>query len=178
MVRLCLLTTVPTKNVDTLTGSTIQLVHLKQQYSSMFVHVDSAIKGVLLLLCNAPYNRAYDMVSNNRSVYLTFKFAAKHYSDVIMSAIELQITGVSIVWSTACSGANQRKHQSYASLDFVRGIHVVVTGGFPHNGPVTRKCFHLMASSWCCIYMYICVNEVCYPCLDNGLSSIRHQAII
>ena len=33
-----------------------------------------------------------------------------------------QITGVSIVYSIACSGADQGKRQSYASLAFVRGI--------------------------------------------------------
>ena len=37
-----------------------------------------------------------------------------------MSAMASQITGVSIVCSTVCSGANQRKHQSSASLVFVR----------------------------------------------------------
>ena len=40
-----------------------------------------------------------------------------------MSAIASQITGVSIAYSTVCSGADQRKHQSPASLAFVRGIH-------------------------------------------------------
>ena len=39
-----------------------------------------------------------------------------------MSAMALQITGVSIVYSTACSGADQREHESSASLAFVRGI--------------------------------------------------------
>ena len=34
-----------------------------------------------------------------------------------------QITGVSIICSTVCSGADQRKHQSTASLAVVRGIH-------------------------------------------------------
>ena len=34
-----------------------------------------------------------------------------HYSDVIMSALVSQITGVSVVCSTVCLGANQRKHQ-------------------------------------------------------------------
>ena len=34
-----------------------------------------------------------------------------------------QITGVSRVCSTVCSGADERKHQSSASLAFVRGIH-------------------------------------------------------
>ena len=37
-------------------------------------------------------------------------------------AMASQITGVSIVCSPVCSGANQRKHQSSASLTFVRGI--------------------------------------------------------
>ena len=44
-----------------------------------------------------------------------------HYSDVIMSAMASQITGLTIVDSTVCSGADQRKHQSSASLAFVRG---------------------------------------------------------
>ena len=43
--------------------------------------------------------------------------------DVIMSAIASQITSVSIVYSTVCSDADQRKHQSFASLAFVWGIH-------------------------------------------------------
>ena len=47
---------------------------------------------------------------------------AYHYSDVITSAMASQITNVTIVYSTVYSGANQRKHQSSASLPFVRGI--------------------------------------------------------
>ena len=45
-----------------------------------------------------------------------------HYSDAIMSTVAFQITGVSIVCSAVCSGADQREHQSSASLAFVRGI--------------------------------------------------------
>ena len=63
-----------------------------------------------------------------------------HYSDVIMSEIASQITCVSIVCSTVCSGADQRKHQSSASLAFLRGIHQWLLD-FPHKGPVTRKMF-------------------------------------
>ena len=40
------------------------------------------------------------------------------YIDVIMSAIESQITGVSFVYLTVCS-AYQRKYQSSSSLPFV-----------------------------------------------------------
>ena len=51
-----------------------------------------------------------------------------------------QITGVSNVYSTVCSGADQRKHQSSVSLAFVRGIHRGPVNS-PHKGPVTRKTF-------------------------------------
>ena len=57
-----------------------------------------------------------------------------------MSAMASQITGVSIVYSTVCSGADHRKYQSSASLAFVRGIHRWPVNP-PHKGPVTRKMF-------------------------------------
>ena len=43
-------------------------------------------------------------------------------------------------FSTVCSGADQRKHQSSALLDFVRGIHRWPVNS-PHRGSVTRKMF-------------------------------------
>ena len=45
--------------------------------------------------------------------------ALTYDSDVIMSAMTPQITRVSIVCSSVGSGADQRKHQSFASLAFV-----------------------------------------------------------
>ena len=63
-----------------------------------------------------------------------------HYSEVIMSTTASQITGVSIVCSTVCSGADQRKPPISASLAFVRGIRRLPMGS-PHKGPVTRKMF-------------------------------------
>ena len=65
---------------------------------------------------------------------------ASHYSEVIMSAMVSQITGISIVYSTVCSGVDQRKHQSSMSLAFVRGIHQWLVNS-PHKGPVTWKMF-------------------------------------
>ena len=61
-----------------------------------------------------------------------------HYNDVIMGKIASQITSLTIVYSTVYSDADQGKHQSSASLAFVRGIHrgPVIS---PHKGPVTRK---------------------------------------
>ena len=63
-----------------------------------------------------------------------------HYNDVIMSAMASQNTSLTIVYSTVYSGADQRKHQSSASLAFVRGIHRWPVNS-PHKGPVTRKMF-------------------------------------
>ena len=57
-----------------------------------------------------------------------------------MSAMTSQITGVSIDFSSVGSGADQRKHQSSASLAFVRGIHRWPVNS-PHKRPVTRKMF-------------------------------------
>ena len=47
---------------------------------------------------------------------------------------------LTIVYSTVCSGADQRKHQSYVSLAFVWGIHRWPVNS-PHKWPVTRKMF-------------------------------------
>ena len=49
--------------------------------------------------------------------------ADAHYSDAIMGSMASQITSLAIVYSIVYSGADQRKHQSSASLAFVRGIH-------------------------------------------------------
>ena len=46
-----------------------------------------------------------------------------HYIDVIMTTMASQITSLTVVYSTVYSGADQRKHQSSASLAFVWGIH-------------------------------------------------------
>ena len=57
-----------------------------------------------------------------------------------MGTMASQITNVSIVCSTVCSGEDQRKHQSSASLAFVMGNHQWPVDS-PHKGPVTRKMF-------------------------------------
>ena len=51
-----------------------------------------------------------------------------------------QITSLTIVYSTVYSDAHQKKHQSSASLAFVRGIHRWPVNS-PHKWPVTRKMF-------------------------------------
>ena len=61
-------------------------------------------------------------------------------SVVIIGAMVSQITILAIVYSTVYSGADQRKHQSSASLVFVRGIRRWPVNS-PHKGSVTRKMF-------------------------------------
>ena len=51
-----------------------------------------------------------------------------------------QTTSLTIVYSIVYSDADQRKHQSSASLAFVRGIHRGSENS-PHKWPVTRKMF-------------------------------------
>ena len=63
-----------------------------------------------------------------------------HYTDVTMSPMASQITSLGIVYSTVYSDADQRKHQSSASLTFVRRIHRGPVNS-PHKRPVTRKRF-------------------------------------
>ena len=57
-----------------------------------------------------------------------------HYNNVIVSAMVSQLTGASIIYSTSCSGADQRKHQSFASW-------LLSPVNSPHKGPITRNMF-------------------------------------
>ena len=57
-----------------------------------------------------------------------------------MGTMASQISSLTIVYSTFYSGVDQRKHQSSASLAFVRGIHRWPVN-FPHKWPVTRNMF-------------------------------------
>ena len=66
-----------------------------------------------------------------------------------------QITSLTIVYSTVYSDADQRKHQSSASLAFVRGIHRWPVNS-PQKWPVTRKLFLfddviMLQTSWGCL---------------------------
>ena len=63
-----------------------------------------------------------------------------HYSDDIMGAMASKITCLTIVYSTVYSGADQRKHQSSASLAFVWGIHRWPVN-FQHKWQVKQKMF-------------------------------------
>ena len=74
------------------------------------------------------------------SLELSHRYIFAHYNDAIISAMASQITSPTIAYSTVYSGTDQRKHQSSASLAFVRGIHRGLVNS-PHKWPVTRKMF-------------------------------------
>ena len=57
-----------------------------------------------------------------------------------MNAIASQITDVSIVYRTVCSGVDQRKPQISTWLAFLRGIQRG-PGTSPYKGSVTREIF-------------------------------------
>ena len=69
-----------------------------------------------------------------------WQIGCSDYGDVLMDAIASQITSLTIVYSIVYSDADQRKHQSFASLAFVRGTHRRLVNS-THKWPVTRKKF-------------------------------------
>ena len=79
--------------------------------------------------------------NSQRIIIITNEYLTCHYSDIIMGAMVSQITSLTIVYSVVYSDPDQRKHQSSASLTFVRGIPRTKTSN-------VWKCFHLMTSSW------------------------------
>ena len=85
--------------------------------------------------------------SNGRYCINKVTWGLSHYIDVIMTTIACQITSLTVVYSIIYSDADQRKHQSSASLAFVWGSHR--DRWIPRaKGQLRGKCFHLMTSSW------------------------------
>ena len=86
-----------------------------------------------------------------------------HYDDVIMGAIASQITSLRIVYSTDYSKADQRKHQSSASLalcgEFTEDRWIPLT-----NGQWRGKCStkgNWLTSDWG-LAKHTCVCELCH----------------
>ena len=77
-----------------------------------------------------------------------------------MTMLASQITSLMVVYSIVYSGVNQRKHQSSASLAFVREIHRGPVN-FPHKWPVTRKMFPFDdVIMWYCVSGLVCCTIV------------------
>ena len=83
------------------------------------------------------HDMTWCQAKSSHSVCQKFRW---HYTDFLMGPMASQITSLTIVYSTANSGGDQRKHQSSASLTFVQGIHRWSVNS-PHKWPVTRNFF-------------------------------------
>ena len=99
-------------------------------------------------ICEIPHSYCYMAASiGTFSNLFSWSKSASHYIDVLMTTMASHITSFTVVYSTVYSDANQRKHQSSASLAFVWGIHrdrwISRT-----KGQLRGKCFPLMTSSW------------------------------
>ena len=79
-------------------------------------------------------------INDESRTWIKLQIHKDHYSDVIIGTMASQITSLTIVYSTVYSGAEQRKHQSSASLAFVQGIHRSPVNS-PHKRPVMQKIF-------------------------------------
>ena len=115
-----------------------------------------------------PYHIRVTSLSLGQSYPVTWTKIFR-YNDVMMSANTSQITSLTIVYSTVYSGADQRKHQSSASLAFVRAIHRWPVNS-PHKGPVTRKMFLFDD-----VIMKIRHNET--VCIFNGIYGVWNKAV-
>ena len=91
--------------------------------------------------CQTLYKKSpYSLLTGGLLGRRLFTRKLSHYDDVTVSGMASQITRFTIVYSTVYPGADQRKHQSPASLAFVRGIHRGPVNS-RHKWPVTWKLF-------------------------------------
>ena len=79
-------------------------------------------------------------ISNEFANFVESHAVHFHYNDAIMGAVASQTISLMIFYSSVYSGADQRKHQSSASLAFVRRIHRWPVNS-PHKWPITWKMF-------------------------------------
>ena len=93
-----------------------------------------------------------------------------------MGVMTSQITSLAIVYKTGYSGADQRKHQSSASLAFVRGIHRWPVN-CPQMGPVTRKMFPFDDVIMITMYLHLPHERVIHLKHTSFSSPLRHLAI-
>ena len=104
------------------------------------------------------------------------QFSAVHYDDVIMTTMAAQITSLTVVYPTVYSDANQRKHQSSASLAFVWGIHR--DRRIPRTKVQLRgKCFHLMTSSWLYSSAFCRIHQITFYQLHFTFTFDRSKCI-
>ena len=96
-----------------------------------------------------------------------------------MTAMASQITSLAVVYSTVYLDADQRKHQSSASLAFMWGIHQ--DRWIPRTkGQLRGKCFHLMTLSWCDVFVMpkVKLHNQNYCCPVAKMTSQSHCSFL
>ena len=106
-----------------------------------------------IINCNAIYTFAYHEPRPTSDIVVA------QCIDVIMTTMASQITSLIVVYSTVYSDADQRKHQSSASLTFVRGIPRT-------KDQLHGKCFHMMTLS-CDDMVLIWQYNICNHHIDD-----------
>ena len=117
--------------------------HNNARIVSMIIDITVLKTNVLntRCFCIAELWRHYSLISHqiDMNIFVGDTWSV-HYDDVIMGAMASKFTSLAIVYWNVYSDADQRKHQSSASLAFVWGIHRGTLNS-PHKWPVTRKMF-------------------------------------
>ena len=134
----CLKTTTynPVRHIQLLTNLLIHFYMIAQVKTSHFCNFSLFKMHILLLYPSLVVKYVFLFIPPESLLLLTVGTILEtycircciYYNDVIMGAMASQIT------------RDQRKHQSSASLAFVRGIRRWTVNS-PHKGPVTRKIF-------------------------------------
>ena len=125
---------------DVFSSKVVQISELLVEYISTTIRkydINCCSQGSELKFKHWPGTEQAIIQCLNKWRPISFSY---HYSDVLMTTIASQFTSLTIVYSTVDSGADQSKHQSFASLAFVWGIHRGPVNS-PHKWPVTRKMF-------------------------------------
>ena len=111
----------------------------------------------------------------NFSIYFEYimmpVFFTKHYSDVITSMMVCQITGVSIVYSTICSGRSKK-----TSKLCITGL---CGGNSPVNSPHTRASNAKNVSFWWCHHGYLLrpITAFTPPSATKDTTSVSHAML-
>ena len=125
-------------------------------------------RKVIYLMSRLEKNSCSHLLLSRNFLRVLSPTLAPHYIDVIMTTVASQITSLTVVYSAVYSDADQRKHQSSASLAFVWGIHrdrwIRRT-----KGQLRGKWFHLMTSScFLCIPRTHCTLETRQRYMSTG----------
>ena len=105
--------------------------YMREHFMPDYSFVNPASKDLPCTWC-ALKRRVHSLDGDGEEIRWSWQWRWRiHYNDVIMGAIASQIISPASVYSTVYLGADQRKHQSSATLAFVWGIH---------RGPVFFLC--------------------------------------